>query len=57
MKLGKTKCTHINVYFGHPLIFRMSNDVSINGLVCDTISTIIKIELNNKVNNISIRFV
>jgi len=55
-KLGKTKCTHIGVRFGHPLIFRM-RDVSINGLVCDTIRTIINIELNNKVTNISIRFV
>jgi len=30
-KLGKTKCTHIGVRFGHPLIFRMRNDV-INNL-------------------------
>jgi hypothetical protein len=55
-KLGKPKCTHIGVRFGHPLIFRM-RDVSINGLVCHTIRTIINIELNNKVTNISIRFV
>ncbi len=53
-KLGKSTSIPIN----NSIRIKINSQIqSINGLVWDTIRTIINIELNNNVSNISIRFV
>ncbi len=53
MKLGKSKCTHIGVCIGHPLIFRMRSETTslIYQIIYDMISNSIRTPLRNLTDN------